>query len=127
MSSFSDGYRVNSILSSVDPEGYLVKSDIDQHTLSAMVSTVMTNPPYYSKGTLAAIRKRLANDLPLDQIDKQILHHLSLGVKTKDMTKVVPLSLAGIENRKRHIKVLFEIDKQNDLALLHEAKKRGFI
>ena len=127
MSSFSDGYRVNSILSSVDPEGYLVKSDIDQHSLTAMVSTVMTNPPYYSKGTLAAIRKRLANDLPLDQIDKQILHQLSLGVKTKDMTQVVPLSLAGIENRKRHIKVLFEIDKQNDQALLHEAKKRGFI
>ncbi len=127
MSSFSDGYRINSILSSVDPEGYLVKSDIDQQSLSAMVTTVMTNPPFYSKGALAAIRKRLANDLPLDQINKEILHQLSLGVKTKDMTEVVPLSLAGIENRKRHIKSLFDIDKQNDQALLSEAKKRGFI
>ena len=127
MSSFSDGYRVNSILSSVDPEGYLVKLDIDQQSLSAMVTSVMTNPPFYSKGTLTAIRKRLANDLPLDQIEKEILHQLSLGVKTKDMTEVVPLSLAGIENRKRHIKSLFDIDRQNDQALLSEAKKKGFI
>lgn len=127
MSSFSDGYRVNSILSNLDPEGYLVKSDINKESLTTMVHTVMTNPPFYSKGTLAIIRKRLANDLPLDQLDKDIMHFLSLGVKTKDMTKTIPLSLAGIESRKRHIKSLFNIDKQNDQALLHEAKKRGFI
>lgn len=127
MSSFSDGYRVNSILSNLDPEGYLVKSDINKESLTTMVHTVMTSPPFYSKGTLATIRKRLANDLPLDQLDKDIMHLLSLGVKTKDMTKTIPLSLAGIESRKRHIKSLFDIDKQNDQALLHEAKQRGFI
>ena len=127
MSSFSDGYRVNSILSNLDPEGYLVKSDINKESLTTMVHTVMTSPPFYSKGTLATIRKRLANDLPLDQLDKDIMHLLSLGVKTKNMTKTIPLSLAGIESRKRHIKSLFDIDKQNDQALLHEAKQRGFI
>lgn len=127
MSSFSDSYRVNSILSNLDPEGYLVKSDINKESLTTMVHTVMTSPPFYSKGTLATIRKRLANDLPLDQLDKDIMHLLSLGVKTKDMTKTIPLSLAGIESRKRHIKSLFDIDKQNDQALLHEAKQRGFI
>lgn len=127
MSSFSDGYRVNSILGNLDPEGYLVKSDINKESLTTMVHTVMTSPPFYSKGTLATIRKRLANDLPLDQLDKDIMHLLSLGVKTKDMTKTIPLSLAGIESRKRHIKSLFDIDKQNDQALLHEAKQRGFI
>lgn len=127
MSSFSDGYRVNSILSNLDPEGYLVKSDINKESLTTMVHTVMTSPPFYSKGTLATIRKRLANDLPLDQLDKDIMHLLSLGVKTKDMTKTIPLSLAGIESRKRYIKSLFDIDKQNDQALLHEAKQRGFI
>ena len=127
MSSFSDSYRVNSILSNLDPEGYLVKSDINKESLTTMVHTVMTSPPFYSKGTLATIRKRLANDLPLDQLDKDIMHLLSLGVKTKDMTKTIPLSLAGIESRKRHIKSLFDIDKQNDQALLHQAKQRGFI
>ena len=127
MSSFSDGYRINSILSHLDPEGYLIKSDINKESLSAMVHTVMTSPPFYSKGTLATIRKRLANDLPLDQMDKEILHLLSIGVKTKDMTASIPLSLAGIESRKRHIKSLFGIDKQNDQALLNEAKQRGFI
>ncbi len=32
MSSFSDNYRINSILQSVDPDGYLIKTDIDPKT-----------------------------------------------------------------------------------------------
>ena len=40
MSSFSDNYRINSILKTVDPEGYMVKTEIDQKSLQAMVQTV---------------------------------------------------------------------------------------
>ncbi|MEL6917290.1 MAG: histidine kinase [Bacteroidota bacterium] len=127
MSSFSDNYRINSILKSVDPEGYMVKSEIDQKSLEAMVNTVMTNPPYYTQKALAAIRKKMANDISLDENDKKLLYYLSIGTKTKDMVNFISLSLAGIENRKRHLKTLFGIDKQNDQALITEARNRGFI
>lgn len=127
MSSFSDNYRINSILKSVDPEGYMVKSEIDQKSLQAMVKTVMTSPPYYTQKALAAIRKKMANDLSLDENDKKILYYLSIGTKTKDMTKYVSLSLPSIENRKRHLKSLFGVEKQNDQALIIESRNRGFI
>lgn len=127
MSSFSDNYRINSILKSVDPEGYMVKSEIDQMSLQAMVRTVLTTPPYYTQKALAAIRKKMANDISLDENDRKILYHLSIGTKTKDMVDHISLSLPSIENRKRHLKTLFGIEKQNDQALIAESRSRGFI
>ena len=128
MSSFSDNYRINSILNSVDPEGYMVKSEIDQLSLQAMVKTVLNSPPYYTQKALIAIRKKMANtDINLDENDKKILYHLSIGTKTKDMVNHISLSLPGIENRKRHLKALFGVEKQNDQALITESRSRGFI
>jgi DNA-binding NarL/FixJ family response regulator len=128
MSSFSDNYRINSILKTVDPEGYMVKTEIDQKSLQAMVRTVMSNPPYYTQKALAAIRKKMANDdIILDDKDKKILHFLSIGTKTKDMVNHVSLSLPSIENRKRHLKAIFGVEKQNDQALITESRNRGFI
>ena len=127
MSSFSDNYRINSLLKTVDPDGYMVKSEIDGVTLKEMIHTVMTQPPYYTQKALIAIRKKMANDIYLDDNDRKILYYLSIGVKTKDMTQHINLSLPGIENRKRHIKTIFGIDRQNDQALITEAKNRGFI
>ncbi|NKI25918.1 response regulator transcription factor [Arenibacter sp. 6A1] len=127
MSSFSDNYRINSILENVNPEGYMVKSEVDEKSLIAMVKTVTTCPPYYSQKALVAIRKKVANDLILDNKDKKILYHISIGTKTIDIVNFVNLSLAGIENRKRQLKVVFGVEKQNDMALITEAKNRGFL
>lgn len=127
MSSFSDNYRINSIMQTVNPEGYMVKSEIDQKSLQAMVETVLNSPPYYTQKALVAIRKKMANNIDLDDNDRKILYHLSIGTKTKDLVNHISLSLPSIENRKRHIKSLFGIEKQNDQALISEARERGFI
>ncbi len=127
MSSFSDNYRINGILKSVDPDGYMVKTDIDPQSLEQAVKTVITQPPYYSSKALGAIRKKMSNDITLDENDKKILYHLSIGTKTKDLEKHIELSSSSIENRKRHLKSLFGTEKENDLALILAAKNRGFI
>lgn len=127
MSSFGDNYRINSILKSVDPDGYMIKSDIDPKTLEEAIKTVVKNPPFYSSKALNAIRKKMANDISLDENDKKILYHLAKGTKTKDLEKFIELSSSSIENRKRHLKSLFGTEKENDLALILAAKNRGFI
>ncbi|MEZ4808743.1 MAG: histidine kinase [Allomuricauda sp.] len=127
MSSFSDNYRINSILKTVDPDGYLVKTDIDPKTLEDAVKTITLNPPYYSSKALTAIRKKMANDIELDEKDRLILYHLSKGTKNKDLEKHIRLSPSSIENRKRHLKSLFGTENENDLALILAAKSRGFI
>lgn len=127
MSSYSDSFRINSILNNVDPDGYMVKSDIDPKSLKDLVRTITCGSPYYSSKALTAIRKKLANNIVLDDVDLKILQLLDKGVKTKDMMEYVSLSLPTVENRKRDLKSAFGVEKQNDLALLFEARKRGFI
>jgi DNA-binding NarL/FixJ family response regulator len=127
MSSFSDNYRINSIFATVDPDGYMVKSEIDEKSLIAMVQTVISNPPYYSAGALSAIRRKMANDVILDEQDKKILYYLSIGTRTKDIGQLISAANTTVESRKRQLKTLFGIENGNDLSLVEEAKKRGFL
>ncbi len=127
MSSFSDNYRINNIFKSVDPEGYMVKSEIDELSLKSMVETVIATPPYYSAGALAAVRRRMSSDIVLDDQDQKILYHLSLGVHTRDIGELIAIATTTVETRKRQLKSIFSIKNGNDLALIEEARKRGFL
>jgi len=127
MSSFSDNYRINNIFKAVDPEGYMVKSEIDELSLKAMVETVIHRPPYYTSAALAAVRRRMANDIVLDDQDQKILYHLSLGVNTRDIAPLIASANTTVEARKRQLKSIFGIKNGNDLALIEEARKRGFL
>ncbi len=127
MSSFSDSFRINSICQAVNPDGYLVKSEIDELSLIDMVKTVITAPPYYTHLALVAVRKNMSQTFKVDEYDQAILYQLSIGRKTKDMTSVIPLSQATIDNRKRALKHNFGVQDKNDLALIEEARIRGFI
>lgn len=127
ISSFSDNLRINTIIQSVNPEGYLVKTDINDENLTTVIKRVLNNPPYYSQKALVAIRKRMANDIRIDKIDLQILRFLEQGTKNKDLEDNIGLSTSAIENRKRQLKVIFGTEGQNDFALIREAKRKGFI
>ncbi|WP_339709951.1 histidine kinase [uncultured Kriegella sp.] len=127
MSSYSDSYRINSVFKSVNPDGYMVKSEIDEMSLKAMVRTVTTRPPYYTASALEAVRRRLANDAIVDEQDKKILYHLSIGTRTKDIAPILSVANTTVEARKRQLKSLFGIEHGNDIALIEEARKRGFI
>lgn len=127
MSSFSDNYRINNIFKTVNPEGYMVKSEIDELSLKAMVETVIDRPPYYTAGALAAIRRKMSNDITLDDQDLKILYHLSLGVNTRDIAPLIASTNTTVEARKRQLKSIFGVKNGNDLALMEEARKRGFL
>lgn len=127
MSSFSDNLRINSIFKSVDPDGYMVKSEIDEKSLRTMVETVVTKPPYYTAGAFAAIRRRMTNNIVLDELDKKILYYISIGTRTKDIAPLTSVANTTVEFRKRQLKVLFGIENGNDIHLIEEARKKGFI
>ncbi|PKA96588.1 DNA-binding NarL/FixJ family response regulator [Flavobacteriaceae bacterium MAR_2009_75] len=127
LSSFSDSYRINNILKTVNPDGYMVKSEVDERTLQDMVKTVLEKPPYYTAAALQAIRRKMANEDQIDERDKKILYQLSIGTKTKDISSIVAAASTTVENRKRQLKVIFDVESGNDFALIEEARKRGFI
>ncbi|SHI93566.1 response regulator [Pseudozobellia thermophila] len=127
LSSFSDSYRINNILKVINPDGYMVKSEVDEKTLQDMVKTVLAKPPYYTAAALQAIRRKMANEDQIDERDKKILYQLSIGTKTKDISSIVAAASTTVENRKRQLKVIFGVENGNDFALIEEARKRGFI
>ncbi|OUS00795.1 response regulator [Flavobacteriales bacterium 33_180_T64] len=124
---FNDNYRVHSIFKSIDPDGFLIKNDITPKELIETIHTIINDPPYYSKTVIKLLRKQVANDFLLDNIDRKILHELSIGTRMKDLPDILPLSIAGIEKRKRHLKYVFNVKSTDDKELLLMAKKTGFI
>ena len=124
---FNDNFRIHNILKNVNPDGFLIKSDITSGELVRAFNIVIKDPPYYSHTVTKLLRAHFTSDMMLDDIDRSILFHLSKGVKTKNLPAHIPLSLAAIEKRKRHLKEVFGVDKNNDEKLFEQASKKGYI
>jgi len=127
MSSFNDAYRIRNIFKTTDPDGYMVKSEIDQASLLEMVNRVLTKPPYFTASVLKVMRKTMANSDTVDEQDKKLLYYLSIGKRSKEIQDILSISLATINARKRHLKEIFNLEKSNDMGLVTEARNRGFI
>ncbi|MEP2936678.1 MAG: response regulator [Gilvibacter sp.] len=124
---FNDNYRIHSIFKSIDPDGFLIKNDITPEDLVDAIQTVLTDPPYYSKTVTKLLRKEVSNDFLLDNIDRQLIYELSIGTKMKNLPEILPLSIAGIEKRKRHLKQIFNVIGEDDKELIQIAKDKGFV
>ena len=83
--------------------------------------------PSFSKTVLNILRTHINHDFFVDKIDQDILYQLSIGTKMIDLPTVIPLSKGGIESRKRRLKEIFNIENENDKALVQLAKEKGFI
>jgi DNA-binding NarL/FixJ family response regulator len=124
---FNDNFRVQNIFRSLNPEGFLIKNDLDIQEFIMAISHVMQGKPYYSSTVSSLFRKQMTHTINVDKIDRQMLYELSMGTRMKEMPKVVPLSMAGIEKRKRILKQKLDVEDQGDKALITKAREMGFI
>jgi DNA-binding NarL/FixJ family response regulator len=124
---FNDSLRIQAILKNVNPEGFLIKNDIDKEELITSILSIMDSTPYYSKSVLELLRKQASVNHKLDKIDRQLLYELSIGTKMKDLPNILPMSMAGIEKRKKQLKQLFDVEDNDDRSLILKAKEKGFI
>ncbi|MGG8497138.1 DNA-binding response regulator [Tenacibaculum sp. TC6] len=120
-------YRIHSVFKSINPDGFLMKKDISFTELVNAIKEVIKDPPYYSKTILKLLRKKVSVDFLLDDVDRKILYELSIGAKVKDMLGSIPLSIAAIEKRKRHLKKVFDVKEKGHRELILKAKENGFI
>lgn len=124
---FNDNYRIQNIFNSLNPEGFLIKNDLDPKELVNAIVKIMEGGVHYSQTVATLMRKKMNTNINIDKIDRQILYELSLGTKMKDLPNIVPLSIAGIEKRKRTLKEIFDVEDQGDKALILKARELGFI
>lgn len=124
---FNESYRIHNIIRNIDPEGFLIKSDLTSSELASGFQAVLNNPPFYSGTVNSHIRKSITSDVFIDEKNRKILHLLSQGVRTKNLASHLDISLSAVEKRKKQLKVLFSIEDGQDESLLREARKKGFV
>ena len=119
--------RLREILSQINPEGFLVKSDLSSESLTKAFDDIMAGHTSYSTTVNNHIRKTHQNTFNLDEKNLKILYYLSRGARTKNLPQYIGLSLSAIEKRKNQMKILFDIKSSGDEALITEARKKGFV
>jgi DNA-binding NarL/FixJ family response regulator len=127
LTSITDPIRILNIINEFNPEGFMIKSDIDSKELKNSIKEILNESIYYSK-TIKNFTKVLYNtNIQIDDFDRQILYHLSMGEKTKNLTKYVALSTRAIEVRKTKLKNLLDTQNDNNFSLVKAAKNLGII
>lgn len=124
---FNESFRIHNIIKTIDPEGFLIKSDLTSVELASAFQTVLNNPPFYSGTVNKYIRKTMSSDIVIDEKNRKILHLLSQGVKTKNLSSHLDISLSAVEKRKKQLREIFEVKDGQDETLLNKAREKGFV
>lgn len=127
ITSYNDTIRINNVLNQLNPEGFLLKSEISAMDLVTAVDRVLSGKLDYSKKVTEILKSKNTANFHLDNISIQILKEISNGTKAKDLPKYVPLSKSGIEKRKRYLKEVFKTKTESDRELIMAARQRGYI
>jgi len=124
---FNESFRIHNIIQTINPEGFLIKSDLTSSELASAFQAVLNNPPFYSGTVNSHIRKTLTSKMVVDEKNRKILYLLSQGVKTKNLASHLDISLSAVEKRKKQLKDLFLVDDGQDETLIIKARKKGFL
>ncbi|MFV9549899.1 DNA-binding response regulator [Algibacter sp. PT7-4] len=124
---FNESFRIHNIIKTIDPEGFLIKSDLTSKELASAFQAVLNNPPFYSGTVNSHIRKTITSDIVIDDKNRKILYLLSQGVKTKNLAAHLDISLSAIEKRKKQLREIFEVQDGQDETLIQEARNKGFV
>lgn len=123
----TESLKINNIIKTINPNGLIIKNDLTFDELLLAFDKILNNEKYYSQTVIKFVSQQTSSGLTVDELDLQILYHLSRGVKTKNIPLHTPLSLSAVEKRKLNLKDQFSIKGLDDEALISEARTRGLI
>ncbi len=118
---------VNQIIKSVNPQGFIAKSDVNYKSFPEVFQSIEKNETYYSNSIKQSQKVMIQKNINWDDNDSKILQYLSEGVKTVQLPNFVPLSLSAIEKRKANIKKQLMLHSGSDKEMIDLAKKLGLL
>lgn len=124
---FNESFRIHNIIKEINPDGFLIKSDLTSMELADAFQQILKYPPYYSSTVSNYVKKTITSEIYVDDVNRKILHLLSQGIKTKSLSEYIPLSTSAIEKRKKQLKLLFSVNDGKDESLLQEAREKGYL
>ena len=90
----------------VNPEVFISKNDVDTFTFNSIIEALKNDKLFYSEEMLQVYKWTKNNQVKLDIYDFKILSLTNKGIKTKELTNHLPLSLRAIEKRKSNLKLI---------------------
>ncbi len=124
---FNESFRIHNIIREINPDGFLIKSDLTSMELADAFQHIIKSPPYYSSTVHNYVKQTLTNEIYIDDVNRKILYLLSQGIKTKSLLDHISLSMSAIEKRKKQLKLLLSVEDGKDETLLLNAKEMGFL
>lgn len=122
-------FLIYNIVKSLDPNGFLIKTDIThQGIIDALQAVLLDGEKYFSKTVTETLLHKALNDYNIEDLERHILHELSVGTKTYDIHKFIPLSSSSVNRRKLKIKDMLGLEQDaTDRELILKAKELGII
>lgn len=124
LTTITDWLVAVNIFREFNPEGFLIKSDIDGKTLMTAVRQVLQGDRFYSNTVQNYISDDRYKKLGLDNLDRQILYWFSMGLKIGEISNHVPLSKRAIEVRKRKLIDILVADDQSSNLIMAAKRMR---
>ncbi|WP_112085241.1 response regulator [Flavobacterium lacus] len=111
----------------LQPEGILVKSDLDYRSMQDAFQKIVDGNYYYSQVArqgFDTIKKHLNI---FDQTDRKIILLLSQGLRTKTLPESLSITLSAINSRKKIIKDKLGVPHGDDEAIVKAARRVGLL
>ena len=124
---YTELLKIKTIIKTINPSGLVIKNDLTFDELLFAFDKVIKDETYYSESVVKMLNLSEENTIEIDQIDKQILFHISKGTKLNDIPQYIPISLGAIERRKINLKELLKVEEGSDIDLIREAKNKGLL
>ena len=123
----SEMLKINTIIKNINPNGLVIKNDLTFDELLLAFDKILKDENYYSQTVVKLVSQIPFDSNEVDVFDKQLLFHLSKGVRVAELSQYVPLAPAAIEKRLSNLREVLDMQQASDTELVQEAKNKGVI
>lgn len=128
ISAINQGYKLNQIITQINPIGILHKCDINTALLHDVFHKILEECTcYMTPSVKKVVNEYHKQQLLFDAVDLEIVRLLNHGIKTKHLPIHLGITLSAIEKRKSKIKEQILIQKGNDKELIAAFKKLNIL
>lgn len=127
LTSISERFRYYSIFKKINPEGFIIKSELDFFEIKNAIQKVLNGETYFSKSISVFLKNEREATSSIDETDRTMLFLLSKGASTKDLVEKLNLSASGIEWRKRKLAKILGLKTAHTPQLLEQAKSADLL